>query len=278
MSDFLSAMMREEDEETPHPVALTIAGSDSGGGAGMQADLKSFAACGVHGASVLTLVTAQNTKGVSGIQMLPENLIRAQFDAVMGDLAPAAAKIGALGSETVIGTVAEALAEHPIAKLVVDPVMVSKHGDPLMPEPAQRMIRDHLLEGALLVTPNRHEAEALCGRDVDNVATMKEAAKRIHDFGVQNVLIKGAHFDKIVRDIYFDGSGFIEFGADRVDSNRVHGSGCVYSAVITARLTLDDELPEAIGFARDFISKAIARAPLVGRGISPVNPMHEHWD
>ncbi|QDG54880.1 bifunctional hydroxymethylpyrimidine kinase/phosphomethylpyrimidine kinase [Persicimonas caeni] len=270
-------MTGEKKEETPHPVALTIAGSDSGGGAGIQADLKAFAACGVHGASVLTLVTAQNTQGVSGLEMLPEHLVRAQFEAVMGDLRPAAAKTGALGSEAVIGTVAEALSERPIDKLVVDPVIVSKHGDPLMPERAQRMIRDRMLEGAMLVTPNRHEAEALCGREVGNVASMKEAAKRIYDFGVQHVLIKGAHFDKIVRDIFFDGTGFIEFGADRIDSSRVHGSGCVYSAVITARLALEDELPEAIGFARDFISKAIENAPLVGRGIAPVNPMHEYW-
>lgn len=107
---------------------------------------------------------------------------------------------------------------------------------------------------------------------------MKEAAKRIHDFGVRYVLIKGGHFDKIVRDIFFDGTGFIEFGADRVDSQRVHGSGCVYSAVITARLALDEDLPEAIGFAREFISEAIKKAPLIGGGISPVNPMHEYWD
>jgi hydroxymethylpyrimidine/phosphomethylpyrimidine kinase len=269
--------MTEDEEETPHPVALTIAGSDSGGGAGIQADLKAFAACKVHGTSVLTLVTAQNTKGVAGLQMLPEPLVRGQFNAVMSDLAPKAAKIGALGSEDIIRTVAECLAERPIDKLVLDPVMVSKHGDPLMPEGAQKMIRDRMLEDVLLVTPNRHEAEVLCGREVGNVRTMKEAAKRIHDFGAKNVLIKGSHFDKIVRDIYFDGSGFVEFGADRIDSKRLHGSGCVYSAVITARLALDDELPEAIGFARKFITQAIEQAPLVGKGISPVNPMFEHW-
>ncbi len=277
MSDFLSALTGEQKEETPHPVALTIAGSDSGGGAGIQADLKAFAACEVFGTSVLTLVTAQNTRGVTGIEMIPEPLVRAQFEAVMGDLKPSAAKTGALGSEAVIATVAEMLHERPIDKLVVDPVMVSKHGDPLLPERAQKMIRDRMLEGALLVTPNRHEAEALCGREVGNVASMKEAAKRLHDFGVQNVLIKGSHFDKIVRDIFFDGTGFIEFGADRVDSERLHGSGCVYSAVITARLALGDALAEAIGFGREFISKAIEHAPLVGEGIAPVNPMHEHW-
>jgi hydroxymethylpyrimidine/phosphomethylpyrimidine kinase len=277
MSDFLSSMMTDPEEETPHPVALSIGGSDSGGGAGIQADLKAFAACEVHGATVLTLVTAQNTQGVSGIQMLPKPLIRAQFNAVMADLKPHAAKIGALGSEDIIGTVVECLSERAVDKLVVDPVMVSKHGDPLMPEGAQRMIRDRILEHALLVTPNRHETQMLCGREIGNVNTMKEAAKRIHDLGAENVLIKGSHFDDIVRDIFYDGTGFIEFGADRVDSKRLHGSGCVYSAVITARLAVDEELAEAIGFAREFISNAIEHAPLVGEGISPVNPMFEHW-
>lgn len=277
MSSFLDSLNPSDEEEKQHPIALTIAGSDSGGGAGLQADLKTFAACGVFGTSVVTLITAQNTRGVSALEMLPEPLIRAQYAAVVDDLTPLAAKTGALGSEKVIHTVADCLQEKPVGRLVVDPVMISKHGDPLMPESAQRAIRDRLLEGALLATPNRHEAEALCGRSVGSVDTMKEAAKRIHDFGVEHVLIKGAHFDKIVRDIFFDGTGFIEFGADRVDTERVHGSGCVYSSAITARLALGDELADAIGFAREFISAAIAEAPLVGGGISPVNPMFEQW-
>ncbi|MFW6057679.1 MAG: bifunctional hydroxymethylpyrimidine kinase/phosphomethylpyrimidine kinase [Persicimonas sp.] len=277
MTDFLNPLDPSEEEQTPHPVALTIAGSDSGGGAGIQADLKTFAACEVHGTSVLTLITAQNTRGVSGIQMLPRPTIRAQYEAVVSDLKPAAAKTGALGSEEVIATVAEMLEDHPIDQLVVDPVMISKHGDPLLAEPAQKMLRDRMLEGALLVTPNRHEAEALCGRTVNNVGSMKEAAKRIHDFGPDNVLIKGSHFDKIVRDIFYDGSGFIEYGADRVKTERLHGSGCVYSSAITAKLAVGQELAEAIGFARTFISGAIDHAPLVGEGISPVNPMFDHW-
>ncbi len=277
MPSFLDSLMQPEEEEKRHPVALTIAGSDSGGGAGLQADLKTFAACGVFGASVVTLITAQNTRGVSAVETLSEPLIRAQFQAVVGDLEPLAAKTGALGSDEVIETVAQCLAERPIERLVVDPVMVSKHGDPLMPERAQRTLRDRLLDGALLVTPNRHEAQVLCGHEVGNVASMKEACKRIRDFGVEHVLIKGAHLDDIVRDIFFDGTGFIEYGADRVDSPRVHGSGCVYSSAITARLALGDDLTEAIGFAREFITQAIGNAPLVGGGISPVNPMYEFW-
>ena len=277
MTDFMDALNGTDEEETAHPIALTIAGSDSGGGAGIQADLKTFAACEVHGTSVLTLITAQNTQGVSGIQMLPKPAVRAQFEAVVTDLKPAALKTGALGSEDIIATVAELLDEYPLDNLVVDPVMISKHGDALLPDKAQRMLRDRMLEGALLVTPNRHEAEALCGRSVNNVGTMKEAAKRIHDFGPENVLVKGSHFDKIVRDIFYDGTGFIEFGADRVDTERLHGSGCVYSSAITARLALGEEVAEAVGFARNFISGAIANAPLVGQGISPVNPMFDYW-
>jgi hydroxymethylpyrimidine/phosphomethylpyrimidine kinase len=278
MSDFLNAMTGEPaEEEKPHPVALTIAGSDSSGGAGIQADLKTFAACEVHGASVLTLVTAQNTRGVSAIQALPTPLIRAQYQAVVGDLKPRATKTGALGNEEVISAVAEMLADTPAAKLVVDPVMISKHGDPLLPESAQNTLGDRMLEGALLVTPNRHEAEALSGRPVSNVGSMKEAAKRIFDFGVEHVLIKGSHFDKIVRDIFYDGTGFIEYGADRIDSERLHGSGCAYSSAIVARLARGEALDAAIGFARQFITGAIANAPLVGGGISPVHPMFEHW-
>lgn len=264
-------------EEGLFPVALTIAGSDSGGGAGLQADLKTFSACGVHGTSILTLITAQNTKGVSAVEVLKKPIIRAQFEALSLDVRAGAAKTGALGDERGVEIVAECLSEWPVEKLVVDPVMMSKHGDALMPPSGQKLVRDRMLEGALVCTPNRYEAQALSGRDVGNIKTMKEAARRIHDLGVKNVLIKGAHFDKIVRDIFYDGRDFLEFGADRIDTDRVHGSGCTFSAAITARLARGDELVAAIEFARVFISAAIANAPRIGRGISPVNPMHEFW-
>lgn len=259
------------------PVALTIAGSDSGGGAGVQADLKTFAACKAFGTSVLTLVTAQNTRGVSEVFLLPEALIRSQYAAVVPDLEPAAAKTGALGDERRIEVVAELLQEHAPARLVVDPVMVSKHGDPLLPPSAARAIRERLLPRAAVVTPNRFEAEVLTGRSVDGLDTMKDAAKRLFDTGVDIVLIKGAHFDRVVRDLVYDGNGFVEFGADRVDSDRVHGSGCTFSAAITARLAHGDPVIDAIAFAREFISGAIEGAPKIGHGISPVNPMHELW-
>ena len=266
-------LVAEEPKRGTPPIALTIAGSDSGGGAGVQADLKTFAACGVHGTSVLTLITAQNTIGVRDVHMLPDGLMRAQFAAVMDDLPPRAAKTGALGSERMIGAVAEALGEHPIDQLVVDPVMVSKHGDPLLAQSAVQAFVALMLPKALLVTPNAFEAAALTGRTVEGPDTMKDAAKAIFDRGAQYVLIKGSHLDRIVRDFVYDGSGFVEFGADRIKTDRLHGSGCVHSAAITARLAHGDELLESVAWAREFISGAIEHAPALGSGVSPVNPL-----
>ncbi|RAL21163.1 bifunctional hydroxymethylpyrimidine kinase/phosphomethylpyrimidine kinase [Lujinxingia litoralis] len=259
-------------------VALTIAGSDSGGGAGIQADLKTFAACGVFGTSALTLLTAQNTQGVTLVEMASEAMVRAQLDAVLGDLKPSAAKTGALGTEAMISFLVEYLEDHPIESLVVDPVMISKHGEPLMPESAFASLREKLLPRALIVTPNRFEAAHLTGMgEVESLAEMKEAAKRLFGAGARHVVIKGGHFDRIVRDVFYDGSGFVEFGADRVDSKRVHGSGCTFSAAICARLARQDALVDAVAFAREFISEAIEKAPRLGEGISPVNPMHGVW-
>ena len=176
-----------------------------------------------------------------------------------------------------IRSVRELLDEHPFERLVVDPVMISKHGDPLLPEPAQRALRDYMLEPALLITPNRYEAEAMTGRSVGDLASMKDAAKRLFDHGPTYVLIKGPHLGSIVRDIVYDGTGFVEFGADRVDSRRVHGSGCVFSATITARLALGDDILDAIDLARRFISEAIEHAPKIGQGVSPVHALHALW-
>jgi hydroxymethylpyrimidine/phosphomethylpyrimidine kinase len=278
MSDFLTDMMQGGDDDERHPVAMTIAGSDSGGGAGAQADLKTFAALGVHGTSVLTLVTAQNTKGVDGLQMLPGEAVRRQFQSVVGDFDIGAAKTGALGNADMIGVVIECLQDASVGHLVVDPVMVSKHGDPLMVEEAQMLIRDELLQHATIVTPNPHEAEILAGQSVGGPDSMKEAAKRIFDHGPEYVLIKGSHLDKVVRDILYDGTGFIEYGADRISTKRLHGSGCVHSAAISAKLAVGDTIEDSVGFARDFITKAIESAPRVGGGIQPVNPMHGVWE
>ncbi len=268
----------ERDSEPTFPSALTVAGSDSGGGAGLQADLKTFAACGVHGTSVVAAVTAQNTREVAGLEVLSPEIIRQQYTSVTSDIAPAAAKTGALGDTNTIRTVAECLEQHPPPNLIVDPVMISKHGDPLLPEAGREAMRDYLVPGADLVTPNRHEAELLSGQTVRGLSSMKEVAKRIHDFGVEHVLVKGSHLDDVVRDIMYDGTGFIEYGADKVDTDRLHGSGCVFSSAVTARLARGEDLPEAVGFAREFITEAIEKAPKIGSGVNPVNPMHPCWE
>ncbi|MFB6264581.1 MAG: bifunctional hydroxymethylpyrimidine kinase/phosphomethylpyrimidine kinase [Bradymonadaceae bacterium] len=277
MSQDLVDQIVGDDVETPDvapPVALTVAGSDSGGGAGLQADLKTFAALGVHGTSALTVVTAQNTIDVSGLEPLPPAVIQSQFEAVVSDFDVAAAKTGATGSEAGVRATADCFESAAVEPIVVDPVMISKHGDPLLPEDAQEAMQKALVPLADLATPNRHEAEILAGTRVSGPSSMREAAKRIHDLGVPNVLIKGGHLDDIVRDYLYDGTGFVEYGADKVDTDRLHGSGCVYSSAITARLAHGDDLEEAIGFAREFITGAIRSAPPLGGGVGPVDPMH----
>jgi hydroxymethylpyrimidine/phosphomethylpyrimidine kinase len=263
-------------DEPRWPCALTVAGSDSGGGAGAQADLKTFAASGVHGTSVLTLITAQNTREVSGMQMLPGEAVRRQYEAVVDDFEPEALKTGALGSAEMVRTVVQCLEDYNGPR-VIDPVMISKHGNALMPEEGQVVLRDELLPHATVATPNRHEAQALSGDAVDDLNSMKEAARQIHDLGAEHVVIKGSHLEDVVRDILYDGSGFVEYGADRIDTDRLHGSGCVFSSAITARLARGEEIAEAVGYAREFITRAIQTAPRVGGGLNPVNPMHELW-
>lgn len=278
LENIMEAGMRAEREGDDLPTALTIAGSDTGGGAGLQADLKTFGACGIHGTSVVTVVTAQNTVDVKALEVLPEAIVREQYGAVLEDFEVRAAKTGALGNGRIIRTVGELIDDEPIDDLVVDPVMVSKHGDPLLPEPAQEILRDQLLSYARLATPNRHEAEILGGESVRGVSSMKEAAKRIHDLGPEAVVIKGSHLEGVVKDILYDGTGFVEYGADKVDTDRLHGSGCVYSSAITAQLARGVDLTEALGFAREFITRALETAPKLGQGICPVNPMHTCWE
>ena len=273
----LSPSQKKIQRQLSPPVAMTIAGSDSGGGAGLQADLKTFAALACHGVSATTLITAQNTQTVSLIQVLPFPLIRAQLDALVSDFDIRATKCGALGDSTTIAQLVEWLEDHPQPFLLVDPVMVSKHGDPLLPDQSIKIMRQALLPHATLLTPNRHEARLLTGRDVGDLHSMKEAAKRLFDMGPPHILIKGPHLGRVVRDLYYDGTGFVEFGDDHIDSIRTHGSGCVFSAAITAKLAHHTPLLDAIEFARTFISQAILHAPSLGHGIPPVHPLHPFW-
>ncbi len=252
--------------------ALTIAGSDSGGGAGIQADLKTFAALGVFGTSAVTAITAQNTTGVHGVEMVSPALIVAQIDAVLDDLAPGAIKTGMLGTVAVVEAVAAALAQRRAGPLVVDPVMIAKSLDRLLAEDAIAvMIRD-LLPLATVLTPNAPEAEALTGRRVRSVAEARDAARRLHDLGPQAVIVKGGHLETPdVTDILFDGRDFHQAGGPRHATRHTHGTGCTFAAAITAYLALGETLPQAFTLARAYLDGAIQHAPGLGQGAGPVD-------
>jgi hydroxymethylpyrimidine/phosphomethylpyrimidine kinase len=252
------------------PVALTIAGSDPSGGAGIQADLKTFHQFGVYGEAVITLLTVQNTVRVSRVEVMPPPLVLEQLAAVIEDIPPGAAKTGALGSAEMVEAVARAAADFPFP-LVVDPVMVSKHGMSLLPGTAVAAIRDMLLPRAFLVTPNVPEAEALTGITIRTMEEMRRAACRLRELGARAVLIKGGHLEGDATDLLFDGAGWHEFPAPRVATPHTHGTGCTYSAAITAGLALGLALPVAVGRAKRFIHEAILTNPGLGQGSGPVN-------
>jgi hydroxymethylpyrimidine/phosphomethylpyrimidine kinase len=246
------------------PVALTIGGSDPSGGAGIQADLKTFHQFGVYGEAVLTLVTVQNTARVSRVEILSGGLVTEQLAAVLEDIPPAAAKTGALGSPEVIQAVAQAAAQFAFP-LVVDPVMISKHGAPLGGGSI-----DALLPYAALVTPNLPEAEALTG-----TAEPRRAACRLREMGARAVLIKGGHAEGEAIDLLYDGAEFTQFPAPRIATRHTHGTGCTYSAAITAGLAHGLPLRDAVARAKRFIHLAIASNPGLGHGCGPVNHFAE---
>ncbi len=261
------------------PVALTIAGSDPSGGAGIQADLKTFCRHDVYGMSVITLLTVQNTQSVAAVQQLDPAFVAAQLDAVLSDIPPHAAKTGALGSAAIIETVAQRAAEFSFP-LVVDPVMVSKHGAALLDHDAVESFRSKLLPHAFLATPNIPEAAALAEMDVTDRPAMEEAARRIVRLGPQHVLITGGHLQEVVRDpsargaaldlLWSDGR-FFEFADERLDSKNTHGTGCVFSAAITAWLARGADLQAAVRKAKQFITQAIRTSPQLGTRFGPVN-------
>ncbi len=252
------------------PVALTIAGSDPSGGAGLQADLKTFHQFGVYGEAVVTLLTVQNTLAVRRVECLPAELVLQQLRAVLEDIPPQAAKTGALGDRRIVEALAEAAAGFHF-RLVVDPVMLSKHGAPLVAEDAREAIAHRLLPRAFLVTPNLHEAGVLAGFPVRNLADMRRAAMRIMELGAGAVLVKGGHLDETATDVLLDQARFHDFPGERIETRHIHGTGCTYSAAITACLALGLELPEAVARAKAFITSAIRSAPGLGAGAGPVN-------
>jgi hydroxymethylpyrimidine/phosphomethylpyrimidine kinase len=249
---------------------LTIAGSDPSGGAGLQADLKTFHQFGVYGEAVVTLITVQNTRTVARVEVLDPALVGAQLDAVLADIPPGAAKTGALGSAAVIEAVAARAADFGFP-LVVDPVMISKHGAPLMEERAREALVHALLPAARLVTPNLHEAAALTGRAVTNPAEMEDAARALHARTGAAVLVKGGHLEGEASDVLFDGREARRYTSARIDTRHTHGTGCTYSAAITACLARGMEVPVAVAAAKRFIAEAIRTNPGLGSGNGPVN-------
>jgi hydroxymethylpyrimidine/phosphomethylpyrimidine kinase len=254
------------------PIALTIAGSDSGGGAGIQADLKTFHAFRVWGTSVVTAITAQNTQGVSAVHVIPAQDVRAQLEAVASDLRPAAFKTGMLATAELTSTVAAEIRRHELALYVMDPVMVATSGDRLLAEDAIESLTRDLLPLAHVVTPNLKEAEILAGVPVRNVDDMRVAAERIRQLGARAVLVKGGHLeDDDTVDLLVDANGERTWSRKRIDTRHTHGTGCTLSAAITACLARGDELAEAVDRAVRFVAKAITMAPGLGSGHGPIS-------
>ncbi len=251
--------------------ALTIAGSDSGAGAGIQADLKTFASLGVYGTSVLTAVTAQNTIEVTAIAEVPEEVVIAQIDTVLEDIGAHAVKVGMLSSIPIIQNTADRLEAWGIPHLVVDPVMVSKSGAPLLQPQAVASVKKDLLPFASIVTPNIAEAEVLSGREVKTLDDAREAAKIIHDLGSRIVIVKGGHLEGPVVDLVYDGHEFLPVEGERIDTGNTHGTGCTFSAAITAFLARGIETMEAIRLAKRYIENALRHSYAIGEGHSPVN-------
>jgi hydroxymethylpyrimidine/phosphomethylpyrimidine kinase len=259
---------------------LTIAGSDPSGGAGIQADLKTFHQFGVYGQAVITLLTVQNTRTVDRVVCQEPALVVDQLLAVLADIPPGAAKTGALGSAAIVDAVAEQAARFAFP-LVVDPVMVSKHGAPLIAEDARHAVREHLLPLAALITPNVPEAEALTGIAIHGIDDARRAARMLCEMGARAALVKGGHFaqgdatDVLHSSVLHSSGGTREYTAPRVNTRHTHGTGCTYSAAITACLAAGNPLERAIERAKTFITRAIGTAPGLGGGSGPVNHFAE---
>lgn len=254
------------------PRALTIAGSDSGGGAGIQADLKTFAALGVYGASAVTAVTAQNTLGVGAIHEVPAEVVAAQIDAVLSDIGADAVKTGMLSGVAIVEAVADRLRAHGVTRLVVDPVMVAKSGDRLLRDDAVAALRELLLPLAEIVTPNAGEAGVLAGIEVRDDTAAREAARRIHALGPRCVIVKGGHLGGPTSDdLAFDGGRFEVLSGPRIATRLTHGTGCTFSAAIVAKLAAGCSPLEAARAARAFVQGAIEHAEPIGAGHGPLN-------
>jgi hydroxymethylpyrimidine/phosphomethylpyrimidine kinase len=252
------------------PVALSIAGSDPSGGAGIQADLKTFHQFGVYGEAVITLLTVQNTVGVRRVECISPELVVEQLEAVLEDIPPNAAKTGALGNAAIVTAIAEAASRFDFP-LVVDPVMISKHGAALLGPEAVEAVRGQLIPQAALVMPNLPEAERLTGTEVRSLPAMRDAARRLCEMGARAALVKGGHSTGDAVDVLYNKGEWRVYEATRIDTQNTHGTGCTYSAAIAAELAKGTELSEAVARAKAYISKAIATNPGLGHGSGPVN-------
>jgi hydroxymethylpyrimidine/phosphomethylpyrimidine kinase len=260
--------------------ALTIAGSDSGGGAGIQADLKTFAARGVYGMSALTAITAQNTLGVQGVYELPPEFVALQIDSVVTDIGVDAVKTGMIANSAIIAVVAGKVKQYALPHLVVDPVMVAKGGDALLRPEATRALMSRLIPLAEVVTPNAHEAEALIGKSLSTLDDMKGAAEAIHALGARNVVVKGGHVEAFpgeAVDVFYDGREFTLLRAERIISDNTHGTGCTFASAIAAELAKGATVREAAQAAKAYVSAAIRGSAdwRLGKGHGPLN--HLGW-
>ena len=260
------------------PKAMTIAGSDSGGGAGIQADLKTFAALGVYGTSALTAITAQNTLGVTAVQELSPEIVASQIDAIMADIGADAVKTGMLFSSRIIQVVAEKIREHGLTDLVVDPVMVAKGGDRLLQEEAVEALRGELLPLAKVVTPNLPEAEVLTQRKIQSQEDARMAAKEMVNMGAKSAVVKGGHMEGPAIDVLYDGREFRELSSPRIETTSTHGTGCTFASAMAAGLARGLPLEEAFALAKGYVTEAIRSAFPMGGGHGPLNHFHRLWE
>ncbi|MBW1857383.1 MAG: bifunctional hydroxymethylpyrimidine kinase/phosphomethylpyrimidine kinase [Deltaproteobacteria bacterium] len=251
---------------------LTIAGSDSGGGAGIQTDLKTITVLGGYGMSVITALTAQNTVGVQAIFELPLEFIEKQIDSVIEDIGVDAVKIGMLSSLEIVSLVAKKIRQYQIKRVIVDPVMVAKSGDSLLKEDAQKALRELLIPLAFVVTPNLPEASVLAGIEVNNLKTMKEAARHIYHLGARNVLVKGGHMKGEIVDLLFDGNTFYEYPTPRIPTKNTHGTGCTFASALATELAKGGTVQTAVEKAKSFMTTAIRFSLSLGKGHGPTNP------
>jgi hydroxymethylpyrimidine/phosphomethylpyrimidine kinase len=257
--------------------ALTIAGSDSGGGAGIQADLKTFSALGVYGMSVITSITAQNTIAVTGIQNLELPIIEKQIDAVMSDIGANAVKTGMLSTAGIIDIVSMGLAKFKVKKLVVDPVMVAKSGDKLLQDNAVHALVHQLIPLAQVVTPNIPEAEVLTGEKINSLDDMEKACRRILEMGCKSVVVKGGHLRKDAVDVFYDGKKIHHLTGKRFRTKNTHGTGCTFSAAIVAYLAQGRSTLESVRLSKKYITAAIAHSYSVGKGHGPVHHFYKFY-